>query len=283
MIEISFTKMHGLGNCFVLVDDRQRQVSGSVDTAELAIAACDRNFGIGADGLILLQRSATADLAMQIVNEDGSAAEMCGNGIRCFTRLAIERKMVGGPRLTVDTPAGLIRTQLLDDQRVRVDMGQPGLAGPDVIVEGEPPVHVEEQGRVFTFVSMGNPHAVTFVDDFQFDWQQVGAVVERARAFPQRVNVHFARLVSRTEAEVKVWERGCGVTLACGTGACAVAVAGAVEGRLERGPVTIALPGGPLEIEWQENNQVMMTGPAIGICSGIYCFEPLGDESRRFR
>ncbi len=199
---------------------------------------------------------------MRILNEDGSEAEMCGNGIRCFARFALDRGLTDSRELEVRTLAGPIRTRILDDGQVEVDMGEP-----------EPAAQVTPEARRFARVSMGNPHAVAFVDGFDFDWRAEGARVERAAVFPDGSNVHFARLLSPTEVEVKVWERGCGETLACGTGACAVAVAGAVEGRLERGPVVVHLPGGPLLIHWNEHGRVMMTGPVVLVCRGTYFFE----------
>ena len=274
-MEIEFAKMHGLGNCFVLVDDRQGAASGTVDEVELARAVCDRSFGIGADGLILVQESETADLAMRILNEDGSEAEMCGNGIRCFARFVVDEGITDRTRLAVETLAGLMRTRLLEVGRVEVDMGEPALSSEDVAhepVEGR--VRVKLGGREYTFVSMGNPHAITFVDGFDFDWRLVGAAVETDEAFPNRTNVHFVNVTGPRKAEIKVWERGCGVTMACGTGACAAAVAGALEGRLDRAPVAIHLPGGDLEIHWTGDNHVMMTGPAVLICRGRYLYEP---------
>jgi diaminopimelate epimerase len=257
MPKLAFDKMHGLGNCFVLMDDRGDRVSSQADPVPLARMVCDRNTGIGADGLLLARDGEGGGLAMRILNEDGSEAEMCGNGIRCFARFALDRGLTGSRELTVQTLAGPIRTRILDGGLVEVDMGEP-----------VPGTAVTPADRTFARVSMGNPHAVAFVDGFDFDWRAEGARLERAPAFPEGSNVHFVRVLSPTEAEVKVWERGCGETMACGTGACAVAVAGALAGRLERGPVTVHLPGGPLLIHWNERNRVMMTGPAVLVCRG---------------
>jgi len=274
-LELAFRKMHGLGNSFVLVDDRGGRVSGEAEASELARAVCDRGFGIGADGLILARESENADLEMQIINEDGSEAEMCGNGIRCFARYVIDEGITDKTELTVDTLAGMMRTRVLDDGRVEVDMGEPSLDSDDVAAETQGGrVSVKLGGREYTFVSMGNPHVVTFVDGFDFDWELVGAAVETDELFPNRINVHFVNAIGPREAEIKVWERGCGVTMACGTGACAAAVAGALQGKLEREPVTIHLPGGDLEIHWSEDDHVMMTGPAVLVCQGTYSYEP---------
>ncbi|MDD5307123.1 MAG: diaminopimelate epimerase [Deltaproteobacteria bacterium] len=265
-----FSKMHGLGNSFVMMDDRRDEVSGGVDLRALAREACDPRFGIGADGLILVRASATADLAMRIINEDGSEAEMCGNGVRCLARFAAARGMTDRAELSIETPAGVIRTRLLGGVLVEVDMGEPRLRTADVCAPGPEPVAVDEQGLRFLFVSMGNPHAVTFVNDFDFDWKARGAAVERSPAFPNRTNVEFVRVAGPREAEVKVWERGCGETMACGTGACAVAVAGALSGRLERAPVTVCLPGGALTIHFTPQGRVLMTGPTVLVCEGDY-------------
>jgi len=270
MRAIEFKKMHGLGNCFVMVDDRGGVVSGDLDEAALAVAVCDRNFGIGADGLILIRGSDVADFEMKIVNEDGSVAEMCGNGIRCFARYVKEEGITDSDELSIETGAGILRTWLLDDGRVRVDMGAPGLNSEDVAASGEGPVKVVEEERSFTFVSMGNPHAVAFVDSHDFDWRAEGSRVERAGSFPNRTNVEYVTLDGDREVTMKVWERGCGETMACGTGACAVAVAGVLEGRLEREPVTVHLPGGDLLIHWNDDGRVMMTGPAVTVCEGVY-------------
>jgi diaminopimelate epimerase len=250
-------------------------VSSRVDPAKLAAAVCDRNFGIGADGLLLVRTSAAADLAMAIFNEDGTEAEMCGNGVRCFARYVLDERITDRTALEIETGAGTIRTWVLDDGRVRVDMGSPALAGEDVaaVPEGGR-VTVVEEGRRFIFVSMGNPHAVAFVDDHGFDWRAEGARVERSPSFPRRTNVEYVKVIGPTEAVMKVWERGCGETLACGTGACAVAVAGALEGTLGREPVLVHLPGGDLTIHWNEEGRVMMTGPAVTVCSGTYHHVP---------
>jgi diaminopimelate epimerase len=256
---MEFRKMHGLGNCFVVTDDVRCRLPAGIDLPALARRVCDRNTGVGADGLIVVGRTAKADLRMSIFNEDGSEAEMCGNGVRCVARYAVDEGLTDRAELRVDTRAGIIHTRLVDGDRVEVDMGPPRVSPPVVV-----------GGRAFTIVSMGNPHAVAFVDDLAFDWRAEGERVERAPSFPDRTNVEFVRILGPREADVKVWERGCGETLACGTGACAVAAAGAVEGKLDRAPVTIRLPGGPLDVHWTEGGSVLMTGPAVTICKGVY-------------
>ncbi len=282
-MKLPFVKMQGLGNCFVLMDDRDDK-AGSVlagrfaePLSHLAIGVCDRNFGIGADGLILVRNSDIADYQMRIINEDGSEAEMCGNGIRCMAKFLVDEGILGSnvratpaSPLRIDTLAGIIQTRLLDDGLVEVDMGEPILNNEDVILDGEAPLGIREEGYDFTYVSMGNPHAVAFVDSLDFDWRAVGAKIELSKSFPNRTNVEFVKVVSPKQAVMKVWERGCGETLACGTGACAVGVAGALRDKLSRDAVTIELPGGPLQISWNKENRVMMTGPAETVCRGTY-------------
>lgn len=263
--------MHGLGNSFVLMDDRRGEISDRVDPAAFTIAVCDPNTGVGADGLILIQSGKRTDLRMRIINRDGSEAEMCGNGVRCFARHVFDAGLAATRELRVETLAGVISTQILDDGRVEVDMGQPELESDDACATSHGGrLRVSIEGREYTFVSLGNPHAVAFVDDFDFNWEAVGATVEHHEAFPNKANVHFALVGGLRDVEVKVWERGCGATQACGTGACAVAVAGAMEGRLSREPVTIHLPGGDLVVHWNDQDRVIMTGPAERICRGTY-------------
>ncbi len=274
-MELTFKKMHGLGNCFVLMDDRGDRISRNTDVRPLAVAVCDRNYGLGADGLLLVGDSQDADFAMTIINEDGSRAEMCGNGIRCFARHLLDDGISGKDELSVMTGAGLIRTWLMADGQVKVDMGHPQLNTEDVLAQGEGPVRVEEEDRSFTFVSMGNPHAVAFVDSHEFDWRREGSRVELGDSFPNRANVEYVQVAGPTEATMKVWERGCGETMACGTGACAVAVAGVLEGKLSREPVTVHLPGGDLVIHWSPEGAVLMTGPAVTICSGTFLYSPV--------
>jgi diaminopimelate epimerase len=289
-MEIPFTKMHGLGNCFILMDDRDDRVGAIHESPlRLAKAVCDRNFGIGADGLILVCNSSVwahgrAPIRMRIFNKDGSEPEMCGNGIRCFARYLVDEGIIDGgavsndrakhasPLLQIETMAGIMQTRLLDDGHVEVDIGEPLLNTDDVISDGDSPIIIDEHGYKFTFVSMGNPHAVAFVDEINFDWTSIGAKVECSRYFPNRTNVEFVQILSPKEAAVKVWERGCGETMACGTGACAVTVAGALHGLFPREPIAIHLPGGTLKIHWAETYHVMMTGPAVTVCKGVYMF-----------
>lgn len=279
-----FTKMEGLGNAYVLVNGfhfEERLDLGRLP--ELSVALSDRNFGVGSDGLIVVLPSEKADFQMRIFNADGSEAEMCGNGIRCFTRYVFERRLTGKMRLQVETGAGIIRPEIVDDSRnfrVRVDMGEPRLAPGEIPVRGEGPGPVtdhelEAAGKRFAgvAVSMGNPHYVCFVGNVnEVNLEEVGRPIETHPDFPRRVNVHFAQILGPGEIKMRTWERGSGVTMACGTGACATLVAAALTGKSSR-KALVHLPGGDLEIEWADNNHVFMTGPANFICDGNF----LGD------
>lgn len=275
---MEFSKIHGLGNDFILVDDRREELA---DCPRLAREICHRHFGVGADGLILVQPSRVADFKMRIFNADGSEAEMCGNGIRCFAKFVYERGMTGKTRFTVETPAGIMVPQCRVKEgrvtMVTVDMGEPRLAARDIPLAeggGEPVVDrpLEAAGQIFriTTVSMGNPHCVIPVEDVAgIRLEEVGPQIERHPLFPRKTNVEFVQFLSPTRARVRVWERGAGATLACGTGACAVAVAGHLLGKTER-RLTVTLPGGDLAIEWAEDNHLYMTGPAAEVFRGVY-------------
>ncbi|EKP93748.1 diaminopimelate epimerase [Thermaerobacter subterraneus] len=284
---IRLTKMHGLGNNYLFLDGLAEPVPPDDDLPALARAVSDRNFGIGSDGLILVlpPRDPGARFRMRIFNADGSEGEMCGNGIRCLARLVYDRGYTRETEFVVETGAGPIRPRLhLDGHRVTgvtVDMGVPRLergmipmAGPAGEQAVEVPLEVEAGGErsVFTVtaLSMGNPHCVVFVDDLEaVDLERLGPAFEHHPAFPQRVNTHFTRVLNPERVRVRVWERGSGPTLACGTGACAVAVAGALTGRTGR-RVTVELPGGSLEVEWAGDGHVYMTGPAAYIGDVVY-------------
>ena len=269
---MEFVKMHGLGNDFIFLDRFTGATEDGTDYPSLARKLCDRNFGIGGDGLILVLPSQVADARMRIINSDGSEPEMCGNGIRCFARYLYDRGIVSHNPLRVETLAGVL-TLNLDlvagtVQGVRVDMGEPILKAELIPVqgEGEPVIGrtLEALGRTFTFtaVSMGNPHCIIFVDAYSdLDFEHLGPAIEKHPLFPRKTNVEFIRVDSRKELTMKVWERGAGPTLACGTGACASAVAAVLNEKTERN-VTVHLPGGDLLIEWGADNRIYMTGPA---------------------
>jgi len=272
---MKFTKMHGLGNDYVYVDAARATVA---DPAVLARAIADRHTGVGSDGLILIVPSDKADVRMVMYNADGSRAEMCGNGIRCVAKYAVDHGLCDRHDLAIETDAGVKRVWChLRDSRVdsvRVDMGVPNLASRDLPAEVEPermvdyPMHVGPHEFNVTGVSMGNPHAVVFVDELhRIDLVDIGPQMERATLFPNRINVHFVRVDNESHVTVRTWERGSGATRACGTGACAVCVAGAVTGRTRRA-VTTELPGGALLIEWADDDHVYMTGPAVEVFQG---------------
>ncbi|XP_021819084.1 diaminopimelate epimerase, chloroplastic [Prunus avium] len=275
---LHFIKYHGLGNDFILVDNRDS--SEPKVTPEQAAKLCDRNFGIGADGVIFaLPGINGTDYTMRIYNSDGSEPEMCGNGVRCFARFIAElENLHGKQRFTVHTGAGLIVPEIQDDGKVKVDMGEPILKATDVptglpanknqsVVKSD--LDVDGVTWNVTCVSMGNPHCVTFgtkggqnlqVDELNL--AEIGPKFENHVVFPARTNTEFVQVFTPSHLKMRVWERGAGATLACGTGACAVVVAAVLEGRAERN-CTVDLPGGPLQIEWrEEDNHIYMTGPA---------------------
>lgn len=272
-----FTKMHGAGNDYVYVDCFSEAVPR--DVAATAVSISDRHTGVGGDGLVLICPSEVADARMRMFNADGSESEMCGNAIRCVAKFVYDRGIAKKPELKIETGRGVLTMQLtagrngLIDQ-VRVNMGAPILASEQIptLLAGDPPqnvpLDVAGQKITVTCVSMGNPHCVTFVDELTDDWVlRVGPQIERHPAFPKRVNAEFIQIVSPTEFNMRVWERGSGETLACGTGACAALVAAAITGRTDR-TVTAHLRGGDLKLEWSASGDVFMTGPATEVFSG---------------
>ncbi|HDL63935.1 MAG TPA: diaminopimelate epimerase [Proteobacteria bacterium] len=266
---MKFTKMQGLGNDFILVDNPDDNLNLHPEQIRFL---CDRHFGIGADGIITVDPSERADLKMRIFNSDGSEPEMCGNGIRCFAIYARDHGLVQGNEMTVETLAGIMRPRIVGD-RVIVDMGPPELTGPMIPVNL--PGRVIEHTAVFgdhrvaiTCLSMGNPHCVIFYPpDQDLPVEDLGPVIEVDPLFPEKINVEFIQVVSREEINFQVWERGAGRTLACGTGACAAAVAGALTDRTEK-KVLVHLPGGDLLVEWREDNHVFMSGAAATVFTG---------------
>lgn len=264
--------MQGTGNDFVMVD--LNTVEPGQDFASLARFSCDRRFGVGADGLITAGFTPQMKLEMRMYNPDGSESEMCGNGIRCFAKFVVANGMTLGPGMDVLTGAGLLRPLILEDGRVKVDMGKARLTRGEIGLAGEPSERfVDEKVSATPFkgtaVSMGNPHLVIFGEDIDaIDLATVGPELERHRSFPNRTNVHFVEVVSRTHLRMRTWERGAGITLACGTGACSVAVAGFLNGLSER-EVRVTLPGGDLTVVYSENGTVWMTGPAETVYTGV--------------
>jgi len=268
--------MQGLGNDYVYVDGAKERID---DPPALARAVSDRHFGIGGDGLVLILPSESADVRMRIFNADGSEAQMCGNGIRCVAKYAFEKGLTKANPMSVETAAGVKKIELVVSggrvSQVTVDMGAPILDPPAIPVNipqkqvVDMPIRTSRHAYQMTCVSMGNPHAVMFVDHPDaVPLEQVGPELENNPLFPQRINAHFVKVLSPAEVAMRTWERGSGITLACGTGASAVCVAGALTRRTRRA-ILAHLPGGDLQLEWREsNNHVYMTGPAVEVFSG---------------
>jgi diaminopimelate epimerase len=272
-----FTKMHGIGNDYVYISTFDQEPPA--DPAQLAVAVSDRHFGIGGDGLILIMPSEGADARMRMFNADGTESEMCGNGVRCVAKYLYDHGIVPQKQVNIKTGRGILTLDLEvvagRVQRVKVDMGSP-IFEPDripTLLTGSPPVlapiDVDDRVLAVTAVSMGNPHAVVYVEDVDgFPLQSLGPKLEQHKAFPRRVNVHVVQVLAPAEVKMRTWERGSGLTLACGTGACAVCVAGALTGRTER-TIIAHLPGGDLELSWPDDrSSVCMTGPATEVFSG---------------
>lgn len=274
---LQFTKMHGLGNDYVYMDAINQKIE---KRSELAKFVSDRHFGVGSDGLILICPSEKADFRMQMFNQDGSEAEMCGNGIRCVGKFVYDKGLTNKETITVETLAG-IKTLVMTAKNgkietARVDMGKPILEPEKIpVISDENPVKnlkLNEGEKEFTFtcVSMGNPHAVTFIkeDVNKFDICKYGAKLEINNVFPKKANIEFINVIDDKTLKMRVWERGAGETLACGTGACASVVAAILNGYTKR-DVTVHLLGGDLKIKWDENdNHVYMTGPAATVFEG---------------
>lgn len=279
---ITFTKYHGLGNDFILIDNRHQ--SEPLITPEKAIEMCDRNFGIGADGVIFaLGGTSNTDYTMRIFNSDGSEPQMCGNGIRCLAKFIAELENRDPSTFPVSykihTLAGVITPVLQANGQVKVDMGLPRLLAqeiPTTLVAADEkvvdvPLLVAGHSWNVTCVSMGNPHCITFVEDVEeIKLAEIGPLFEHHAVFPERTNTEFIQVINRNYLKMRVWERGAGATLACGTGACASVVAGVLTGNCDF-IATVELPGGCLEIEWSNQNQhLYMTGPAQRVFTGNY-------------
>jgi diaminopimelate epimerase len=282
---IEFVKYHGLGNDFILIDNRH--AANPCLSPEQAVLWCDRHFGIGADGVIFalpgqaLPGQPGTDYTMRIFNSDGSEPEMCGNGIRCMARFVADlegQSTTSEQVYRIHTLAGLISPQLQAGGQVTVDMGLPRLLAAEIPTTLAAPSEkvvnqsLEAAGQTWnvTCVSMGNPHCITFVEDVStIPLEAIGSQFEHHPAFPQRTNTEFIQVVSRDYLKMRVWERGAGITLACGTGACASLVAGVLTGKCDR-RATVELPGGCLEIEWADDQHLYMTGPAQRVFSGRF-------------
>jgi len=264
---MQFIKYHGLGNDFVLIDSRKNNLE-QVEIKQLAKNICDRHFGIGADGILIVWPSTKAHYRMQVINPDGSEAEMCGNGIRCFAKYVYETDKLNEEVISVETLAGvLLPAVILSSEKqvvgVEVDMGIPKIAQ-------NLKVKVQNNDFIVHSVSMGNPHAVIFVEDLNLvNLAEDGPQIEHHPSFPHRTNVEFVKVQNRKEIEILVWERGAGATLACGTGACASVAAGINNSLIDK-RVIAHLPGGDLDIELSDDGHILMRGPAVKVFEGDY-------------
>lgn len=273
---MKFTKMQGLGNDYIYLNCMD-ECPG--DPQGLAKQLSDRHFGVGSDGLVLIMPSRVADIRMRMFNSDGSEAEMCGNASRCVGKYVYDNKIINKKTITMETLAGIKTLELTTENGkvslVRVDMGEPVLKPADIPVKSEKdiflsePVTVKDRTFSVTCVSMGNPHAVSYVDDAAcFPLELYGPAMETNELFPRKINSEFVEILDRNTLKMRVWERGAGETLACGTGACAVLVASVLNGFCER-KATVKLLGGDLTVEWSEkDNRVYMTGPAVKVFDG---------------
>jgi diaminopimelate epimerase len=274
---MKFTKMQGAGNDYVYLNGFEERVE---NPEQLAVRVSNRNFGIGSDGLILILPSERADVRMRMFNADGSESEMCGNGIRCVAKYAYDHGLITKREITAETGAGILTLQLFMNSRnkvekVRVNMGAPRLSRPEIPMQGSEaeqvvaePLNILRTIFNITCVSMGNPHCIIFVDDVEnIQVEKYGPLIENHELFPRRTNVEFVQVVSPVEVRQRTWERGAGETLACGTGASAVCVAGVLNGVTGK-KILNHLSGGDLELEWGEDGNVYMTGPAVEVFSG---------------
>ncbi|MFV8826616.1 diaminopimelate epimerase [Alkalihalobacterium sp. APHAB7] len=279
---MKFTKMHGLGNSYIYVDLFQEQLNEE-ELPQLAVEVADKNKGIGSDGMILVCPSEIAPVKMRVFNNDGSEAKNCGNGLRCVAKFAYEKGYVKDPTFQIETLGGLVEAtvHLIGEQveEVTVNMGQPRLARKDLPMIGDPegqvvaePIERNGHSLEMTAVSMGNPHAVFFVDQIaDAPVETLGPVLEKDEIFPEWVNVEFVEAVNNNELHFRVWERGSGITQACGTGACAAVVAAVLNDKVKKGEeITVHLLGGDLKITWSTGGDVLMTGAAETICTGEY-------------
>ena len=284
-MKFDFVKMEGLGNDFVIIDDRNGNISKRIHYGKLAEKLCSRHFGIGADGIILILDSETLDIKFKIFNADGTEAEMCGNGMRCFAKYLYDNKIILKKKFKVETLAGTVIPEVFPDETgrvksVKVDMGIPVLAPVDIPFEStkdravNEPVVVHGEKLFLTAVSMGNPHAVVFVDDIEkIDIENQGSSIENHESFPEKTNVEFVRVINENEFKMRIWERGAGETLACGTGACAALVAACLNGKIVDNAL-VHLKGGDLEIFWDKTDMhVFMTGPAELVFTGKFVYE----------
>ena len=267
MKTIKLTKMQGCGNDFVLIDFEEYEKTG-IKMEELAKKVCNRNFGVGADGMIIPDTTAKdSDLGWYFYNSDGSTAQMCGNGMRCFAKYVYDKKLVNKKSFSVKTLAGIIKPELLDNGFVKVNIGKPILEDAKIPFNGERKIEVFDRSFEITPVSMGNPHCIIITEDDPMELAvKYGPTIEKHEYFPEKTNTEFAKIKSKSEIDMRVYERGCGITLACGTGACASVVA-CILNNLTEQIVKVNLLGGSVFVEWQGSkdnmeNDIFLTGPA---------------------
>lgn len=274
---MKFTKMHGAGNDYIYIEDFKNKIT---NPSKLSIEMSNRNFGVGSDGLILILKSKNADFRMRMFNSDGSESAMCGNGIRCFAKYVYDHKLTTKDEIDIETGGGIkhlvLKTRDEKVSSVKVDMGEPMLLREMIPMLGEPGMVINENLHLpdginfeITSISMGNPHVVIFVEDVKkFPVAKYGPVIENFNLFPERTNVEFVQVLNRKEVIQRTWERGTGETMACGTGASAVTVAGVLTRQTDR-KLTVHLTGGDLKTEWNEkDNHVFLTGPAVEVFRG---------------
>jgi diaminopimelate epimerase len=280
-MKIKFSKMQALGNDYIYVDCFKQRLVG-VNLSDLAKRICDRHFGVGADGLILVSPGRTRRFRMIFYNPDGTEAEMCGNGIRCFARFLHNSGLSRGKKQNIETKAGIIQTEIIrtgDDFLVKADIGRPILERKRIPVKGRGRFCIGERLKLngrsvkITCISLGNPHTVILVKEFSPGWREIGRMIENHPVFPRRTNVEFAKILGPNRIRLKIWERGAGETLASGTGASAATVAGVLAKKLNR-RVTALFDKGKLFIEWNDrDDHLYMTGPATSVFSGVYNYD----------
>ncbi len=280
-MKIKFSKLQALGNDYIYVDCLKQNIP-RVDLKKLAQRICDRHFGVGADGLILILPGQKAKFKMGFYNPDGTPAEMCGNGVRCFARYLYQHGLSRKKRGTIETKNRLIQTEILgtdpNDFQIKVDMGEPVLDRKRIPVKGDLRFCIQEKLKIgrktfeITSLSMGNPHTVVLIRSFPENWQGIGALIEKHPMFPQKTNVEFTKVLNPRQIELRVWERAAGETLASGTGACAALVTTFLKGKTKR-EAQVIFPHGRLKVEWDVlTSHLFVTGPTYEVFSGIYDF-----------
>ncbi len=277
-MKIKFTKMQALGNDYIYVDCFKQNLSG-INSSDLAKKISHRHFGVGSDGLILIAPGKVCKFRMIFYNPDGTEAEMCGNGIRCFARYLYDHGLSKRKIQNIETKAGVIETEITKAEKdfiIKADIGKPILERKKIPMKGKGDFCINQELKLngqkvrINCISLGNPHTVIFVDEFEKNWKRIGSQVENHPIFPKRTNVEFTKILNRKSVRLKIWERGAGETLASGTGACAATVAGVMNNKLDR-KVKAEFDHGKLQIEWdEENDRLFMIGPAVETFSGVF-------------